>query len=91
MTKERRFYIAYRICNFIYSLEACPSFEPHELCMYVADLAEDINRAITENSAEPLECYYAKLNEEIEELSDTDWISEARELITLLDEWRTVV
>lgn len=91
MTRERRFYIAYRICNFIYGLESSPSFEPHELCMYIADLAEDINEAIEKNSVQPIQYCYNKLEEEILDLTDTDWENEARELITLLNEWRTAV
>lgn len=91
MTKERRFYIAYRICNFIYGLESSSSFELHELCMYIADLAEDINMATTENSVQPIQYCYNRLQEEILYLADTDWVNEVKGLITLLDEWRTCV
>lgn len=91
MTRERMFYIATRICEFICERDFQPEFEKHEVNMYISDLANDINLAIEFGDENYLETYYKRLNEEIEQLTDTDWIDEANELLELLDEWRTAV
>lgn len=93
MTKERRFYIAYRIVKFIANLETQPSYEPHEFCMYVAELENALRLAMEYRNVgmKFLQPYYKRLNEELECLQDTDWFEEVKELIELLDEWRLYI
>ena len=91
MTNERMFYIAWRIVKFFDDIEMQSKFEPHELCMEIANLADAIDTSIFRRNGRFLEPYYTRLNEEIEQLDDTDWIEEAKELVELLDEWRTAV
>ena len=91
MTKERRFYIAYRIAKFIDNLETQSALEPHEFCMEVAVLASNIFLAMEHKNEKFLQPYYKRLNEELECLQDTDWFEEVKELIELLDEWRLYI
>lgn len=86
MAKERIFYIAYRICTYLNYREQ-KSFEVHEFCMYVSELAEEIEHALNTGDCSGLEQYYQTLKDEIENLcNNKDWILEVKELIELLDE-----
>lgn len=86
MTKERMFYIAYRICNYMRNREMQNQFEEHEFCMYVSDLVSDIEYVIGMNDSTILKPYYDTLNDEFNNISNMEYIEEVKELITLLNE-----
>lgn len=88
MTKERMFYIAYKICDYMRNREMQNQFEDYEFCMYVSDLAKDIECAIDTNDGNVLKQYYEALNDELENLCGMEeYVEEVKELIELLDEW----
>ena len=64
MTKERMFYIAYQICNYMKNREMQNQFEDYEFCMYVAEMANDIEYAIDNSNGSVLKPYYDVLAEE---------------------------
>lgn len=90
MTKERMFYIAYRICDYVRSTNMQNQFEDYEFCMYVSNVANDIKHAIKYNDISAIQPYYEMLNEEIDCLTGAggleDFIAELKELIELLNE-----
>ena len=86
MTKERMFYIAYRICDYMRNREMQNQFEEHEFCMYVSDLAHDIEDCIKNNDSSVLGQYYEVLLDELDNVSDLEDIKEIGELVGLLDE-----
>ena len=92
MTKERMFYIAYRICDYVRSTNMQNQFEDYEFCMYVSNVANDIKHAIKYNDVSAIQPYYEMLNDEINNLTGVssleDFIVELKELIGLLDECR---
>lgn len=89
MTKERMFYIAYRICDYMRNREMQNQFEDYEFCMYVSDLAKEIEYANYTMNSDGLEPYYKALNEELENLDGMDdYIEEVKGLIDLLNEWK---
>ena len=87
MTKERMFYIAYQICNYMKNREMQNQFEEHEFCMYVSCMVEDIKYSIKNNDISVLNPYYEVLNDELASVCN-DGIKEVNELIALLDECR---
>lgn len=92
MTKERIFYIAYRICDYVRSTNMQNQFEDYEFCMYVSNVANDIKHTIKYNDVSAIQPYYEMLNDEINNLTGVssleDFIVELKELIVLLDECR---
>lgn len=91
MLKERMYFIAYEICNYMRKREMQKQFEDYEFCMYVSELAQAIEYAVENNDGKFLEQYYEVLNDELENLCGVeDWIKEVEELIKLLDEWKEV-
>lgn len=93
MTKEKIFYIAYRICNYLKNLNMQNQYEDYEFCMYVSDVANDIESAITNNNKGYISQYYDVLYEEYENLYNIEYsddligyIDEVKELIALLNE-----
>ena len=89
MTRERMYYIAYRICDYMRNREMQNQFENYEICMYVSDLANEIEYAIKTNNDDGLKQYYELLNDELCNLYGMEnYTVEVRELINLLDEWR---
>lgn len=87
MTRERIFYIAYRICDYIKNREMQNQFENYELCMYVSDMANDIEYAINNNDKDRLNIYYEILHDELNNLCEIEnYTIIIEELIVLLDE-----
>lgn len=87
MTKERMFYIAYRICDYIRNREMQNQFEDYEFCMYVSDLAKEIEYANYTCNYDGLNPYYKALYDELEDLNGMEtYIDEVKELIALLNE-----
>lgn len=87
MTKERVFYIAYRICDYMRSNEIQNQYEEYEFCMYVANMVSDIEYAIKNNDTLALKPYYEALNDELNNIDWNDeYAKEVKELIWLLDE-----
>lgn len=91
MLKERMYYIAYEICDYMRKREMQNQFENYEFCMYVSELAQAIEYAIENQDGKFLEQYYEVLNDELDNLCGVeDWIKEVKELINLLDEWKEI-
>lgn len=89
MTKERMFYISYRICNYMRNREMQNQFEEYEFCMYVAELSNNIEEAINNNDANILRPYYEALENELDDVCwNNKYKEEVVELIDLLDEWK---
>lgn len=89
MTKERIYYIAYEICNYMRNRERQNLFADYEFCMYVSELAQAIEYAVENQDGKFLEQYYEALNDELDNLVGMeDYIKEVEELIELLDEWK---
>jgi hypothetical protein len=94
MEKERRFYIAYRICRFLNNREpSSRKFKDYEIAMYTAELAECIQIAEEKQDGEILKQYYDVLNEELQEHilyygKEHEWTIKVETLIGLLDEWK---
>lgn len=89
MTKERIYYIAYEVCNYMRNREAQNQFQDYEFCMYVSELAQEIEYAIENQNGKSLEQYYEVLNDELDNLVGMeDYIKEVKKLIELLDEWK---
>ena len=90
MTKEKMYYIAYRVCDFVRSREMQNQFEDYEFCMYVSEMVEIIDYAIESKNYDILNPYYNVLNEELEELDGLpdlyEYCEGIKELIDLLDE-----
>ena len=68
MTKERMYYIAYEICDYLRKREMQNQFENYEFCMYVAELAQAIEYAVENQDGKFLEQYYEVLNDELDNL-----------------------
>lgn len=89
MTKERAYYIAYEICNYMRNREMQNQFQDYEFCMYVSELAQAIEYAVENQNGKILEQYYEVLNDELDNLNGMeDYITEVTMLIELLDEWK---
>lgn len=90
MTKERMYYIAYEVCDYMRKREMQNQFEDYESCMYVAELAQAIEYAVENQDEKFLEQYYEVLNDELENLIGMEdyFTKEVKELIDLLDEWK---
>ena len=89
MTKERMYYIAYEICNYMRNREMQNQFQDYEFCMYVSELASDIEYAVENQDGRFLEQYYEVLNDELDNfIGMEDYIKEVEELIDLLNEWK---
>lgn len=89
MLKERMYFIAYEICNYMRKREMQTQFEDYEFCMYINELTQAIEYAVENQDGKFLEQYYEVLNDELENLDgNEDWIEEVKELIDLLDEWK---
>lgn len=89
MIKERMYYIAYEICNYMRNREMQNQIQDYEFCMYVSELAEAIGYAVENQDGKILEQYYEVLNDELDNLIGTeDYIKEVEELIDLLNEWK---
>lgn len=87
MTRERMFYIAYEICNYIRNCEMQNQFEDYEFCMYVSDMANNIEYAIRNGNGSVLKPYYNMLKNELDNVCWNDeYTKEVKELIYLLDE-----
>ena len=86
MSKERIFYISYEICNYLNNRDINKRFEPYELCMYVSDLAKEIEYAIDTENYNGLEQYYDVLNDELKNIAGTLDVVTVGWLISLLDE-----
>lgn len=87
MTKEKMFYISYRICDYIRNREMQNQFEDYEFCMYVSDLAKEIEYANYICNYDGLNPYYKALYNELEDLNGMEtYIDEVKELIALLNE-----
>lgn len=87
MTKERMFYIAYQICNYIRQREMQNQFEEYEFCMYVSCMVDDIKYSIENNDNLVLKPYYDALNNELDDVSfNEEYVKEVNKLIKLLDE-----
>lgn len=87
MTKERIFYIAYKICDYMRNREMQNQFEDYEFCMYVSDLAKEIEYSDYTTNYDGLEQYYNALYDELEDLHGMgEYTDEVKELIALLDE-----
>lgn len=93
MTKERMFYIAYKICNYFKCCEMQNQLENYEFCMEVSDLANEIDYAIKNNNNDGLKQYYDMLYDELENLYGVEYnddlicyIEEVKDLISLLNE-----
>ena len=88
MTKERMYFIAYEVCDYMRKREMENQYTDYEFCMYVSELAQAIEYAVENQDGKFLEQYYEVLNDELENLCGVeDWIKEVEELIELLDEW----
>lgn len=89
MTKERTYYIAYEVCNYMRNREMQKQFRDYEFCMYVGELAQAIEYAVENQDGKYLEQYYEVLNDELDNLNGIeDYITEVTMLIELLDEWK---
>lgn len=87
MTRERIFYIAYRICTYMRNREMQNQFAEWEFSMYISDMANDIEDAIENNDTDRLSNYYEALYDELENLCELEnYVEEVKELIALLDE-----
>lgn len=87
MTRERIFYIAYRICTYMRNREMQNQFEEYEFCMHISDMANDIENAINNNDCNRLNNYYEALYDELENICNLEnYVVEVEELIALLDE-----
>lgn len=90
MTKEKMYYITYRVCDFVRSREMQNQFEDYEFCMYVGEMVEIIDYAIESKNYDILNPYYNVLNEELEEFDGLpdlyEYCEGIKELIDLLDE-----
>ena len=87
MTKERTYYIAYEVCNYMRNREMQNQFQDYEFCMYVGELAQAIEYAVENQDGKYLEQYYEVLNDELDNLVGIeDYMEEAKNLIALLDE-----
>ena len=87
MTRERIFYIAYRICDYMKNREMQNQFENYELCMYTSDIANDIEYAINNNDKDKLNVYYEILYDELNNLCEIEnYTTIIEELIDLLNE-----
>lgn len=87
MTRERAFYIAYRICDYMRNNEMQNLYEEYEFCMYVAYVADNIEYAIKNNDSSVLNPYYEVLYIELVNVSwNNEYAEEVKELIGLLDE-----
>ena len=75
MTRECRFYIAHRIINYINDSENPRQFMPHEVSMFIADCARDLELGDVGE-------YEHRLRDEWSNTGD----EEALELIELLKE-----
>lgn len=92
MTKERMFYIAYRICDYMRNREMQNQFEEHEFCMYVSDMVNDIDYAIKSGECDVLHPYYEALNYELNNVCwNNEYVEEVKELIDLLDECKNTL
>lgn len=92
MTKERMFYIAYRICNYMKNREMQNQFEEYEFCIYVSDMVNDIDYAIKSGEYDVLYPYYEALNDELDNVCWNDeYATEVKELICLLDECKNAL
>lgn len=98
MSKERMYFIAYEVCNYMRKREMQNQYTDYEFCMYVSELAQAIEYAVVNQDGKFLEQYYEVLNDELENLCGVEdyvydvenWIKEVKELIKLLDEWKEV-
>lgn len=91
MLKERMYYIAYEVCDYMRKREKQNQFEDYEFCMYVSELAQAIEYAVENQDGKFLEQYYEVLNDELENLNGVkEWTKEVEELVGLLDEWKEV-
>lgn len=92
MTKERMFYIAYRICDYMRNSEMQNQFEEYEFCMYVSDIANDIDYAIKSGEYDVLKPYYEALNYELNNVCwNEECVVEVKEMIELLDECKNTL
>lgn len=95
MTKERMFYIAYRICDYVRSTNMQHKFEEYEFCMYVSNVANDIKYAIKYNEINAIQPYYDMLDGEVTNLLGNsgleNYVMELKELIVLLDECKVYI
>lgn len=95
MNKERMFYIAYRICDYVRKADMQCQFEEYEFCMYVSNVVNDMKHAIKHNDVSAIEPYYEMLNDEIANFIDDNnsekYIIEVKELIELLDECKVYI
>ena len=90
VTKERMYFVAYEVCDYMRKREMQNQFTDYEFCMYVAELAQAIEYATKNNDGKFLEQYYEVLNDELDNLVGMEncFKKEVEELISLLDEWR---
>lgn len=90
MTKERTYYIAYKVCDYMRKQEMQNQFRDYEFCMYVAELAQAIEYAAKSGDGKILEQYYEVLNDELENLVGMEdyFKTDVIELIELLNEWK---
>lgn len=90
MTKERIYFIAYEVCDYLRKREMQNQFADYEFCMYVAELAQAIEYAAENQDGKFLEQYYEVLNDELDNLIGMEdyFKKEVEELIELLDEWK---
>ena len=92
MTRERIFYIAYRICTYMRSREMQNQFAEYEFCMYISDMANDIEYAIKHNDSNRLNNYYEALYDELDNVRGLEnYVIVVEELIDLLDECRVYI
>lgn len=89
MLKERIYYIAYEICDYMRKREMENQYTEYEFCMYVSELAQAIEYAVENQDGKFLEQYYDVLNDELENFDGVkEWTEEVEELIELLNEWK---
>lgn len=89
MSKERMYFIAYEVCNYMRKREMQNQYTNYEFCIYVSELAQAIEYAVVNQDGKFLDQYYDVLNDELENLCGVeDWTKEVEELIGLLDEWK---
>lgn len=89
MTRERAFYIVYRIGKYMNEREMQKQFELYEVCMYISDLANDILKANETGYRDFLDNYYNALKNEMENVkNNSEIVNEIEELFDLLDEWK---
>lgn len=92
MLRERMYYIAYEVCDYLRKREMQNQFENYEFCMYVSELAQAIEYAIENQDGKFLEQYYEVLNDELDNLVGMEdcFAKEVEELIDLLNEWKEI-